>query len=415
SHIHSLAMMSTDDMVNWTYHGIIDVEKAAPWTGSWGVSWAPSAISRLEDDGLTHFYIYYSHSGNGVGVLTATSPVGPWTDPLGHDLVDHHTPGLTECPAPFDPGAVIDENGIGWLAFGGGRSSQATTLMPGSARIVRLGKDLLSLDSEISEIPAPYFFEASELNYINGRWVYSYSSDWVDRTEWPHENVERPAICSIAYMTSTSPLDSKSWQFRGDIVKNPFENGMAHCNNHTHFLKYNDQYYLLYHDDRLARHRDIPTGYRNICVDCLEVDEADATIPTIKMSVKGVEQIKHLDPYAWQQAETVAATLGVKFEPTDEPGNMVAAGLGAGQQTEVRGVNFGKGARKFEASVKGKGCIEIHLDHADGPLVGTLTVDNPEWASAKGSLDKKVKGVHDLCFVYRDGDFSFDRWRFAAK
>lgn len=28
--IHSLVMMSTDDMVNWTYHGIINVEKSAP-------------------------------------------------------------------------------------------------------------------------------------------------------------------------------------------------------------------------------------------------------------------------------------------------------------------------------------------------------------------------------------------------
>ena len=52
AHIHSLVMMSSSDMVNWTYHGIIDVEKAAPWTGKRGVSWAPSIISRLEDDAL---------------------------------------------------------------------------------------------------------------------------------------------------------------------------------------------------------------------------------------------------------------------------------------------------------------------------------------------------------------------------
>ena len=77
AHIHSLAMMSSDDMVNWTYHGIIDVEQAAPWTGEKGVSWAPSIISRTESDGLTHFYMYYSHGGGGVGVITATSPVGP--------------------------------------------------------------------------------------------------------------------------------------------------------------------------------------------------------------------------------------------------------------------------------------------------------------------------------------------------
>lgn len=118
--IHSLVMMSSDDMVNWTYHGIINVEKSAPWTGVKGVSWAPSIVSRVEDDGLTHFYMYYSHGGGGVAVLTSTSPVGPWTDPLGHNLIDLSTPGLTDCPAPFDPGAVIDDEGNGWLSFGGG-------------------------------------------------------------------------------------------------------------------------------------------------------------------------------------------------------------------------------------------------------------------------------------------------------
>ena len=35
-HIHSLAMLSTDDMVNWTWHGIIDVGAISPWgMASW--------------------------------------------------------------------------------------------------------------------------------------------------------------------------------------------------------------------------------------------------------------------------------------------------------------------------------------------------------------------------------------------
>lgn len=147
-------MLSTDDMVNWTYHGLIDVKALSPW----GIaSWAPSIVSRIESDGKTHFYLYYSNSGAGVGVLTSTSPVGPWTDPLGRMLVSQFTQGLGHCKAPFDPGAVIDDEGIGWLSFGGGGKGEVgTDYMPGDARIVRLGKDLISLDSEIVEIKAPY-------------------------------------------------------------------------------------------------------------------------------------------------------------------------------------------------------------------------------------------------------------------
>src|SRR5437868_688420 len=36
-HIRTLVMMSSDDMVNWTYHGLINTAKLAPWTFT---SWA---------------------------------------------------------------------------------------------------------------------------------------------------------------------------------------------------------------------------------------------------------------------------------------------------------------------------------------------------------------------------------------
>lgn len=50
-YIHSLVMLSTDDMVNWTYHGLIEVKVLSPW----GIaSLAPSIVSRVESDGKTY-------------------------------------------------------------------------------------------------------------------------------------------------------------------------------------------------------------------------------------------------------------------------------------------------------------------------------------------------------------------------
>lgn len=50
-YIHSLVMLSTDDMVNWTYHGLIEVKVLSPW----GIaSWAPSIVSRVESDGKAY-------------------------------------------------------------------------------------------------------------------------------------------------------------------------------------------------------------------------------------------------------------------------------------------------------------------------------------------------------------------------
>ena len=177
-HIKSIVMLSTDDMVNWEYHGFIDIAKIAPWIVN---SWAPSVTSRVEADGKTHFYLYFSNSGCGVGVLTAEHPLGPWSDPLGKPLIYQNMPGLENCPAPFDPGVCLDENGTGWLAFGGGVPPASNTLHTNIPKIVRLGKDMLSFDSDFVPIDAPYFFEASELNYENGTFIYTYSTDWQSR------------------------------------------------------------------------------------------------------------------------------------------------------------------------------------------------------------------------------------------
>ena len=42
-------------------------------------------------------------------------------------LVSQFTQGLGHCRAPFDPGAVIDDEGTGWLSFGGGGKREVGT------------------------------------------------------------------------------------------------------------------------------------------------------------------------------------------------------------------------------------------------------------------------------------------------
>lgn len=188
--IKSLVVFSTDDMVNWIYHGRIEVGEIAPWIYN---SWAPSIVSRVEDDGLTHFYLYFSNSGAGVGVITSTDPVGPWSDPLGEPLVYQNMPGLENCPAPFDPGVCIDDNGVGWLSFGGGAPGDGGIVHSNVPKIARLGEDMLSFDSEFVSIDAPYFNEASELNYIDGTYYYTYCNDWQKRgNEWDYEGISAP-------------------------------------------------------------------------------------------------------------------------------------------------------------------------------------------------------------------------------
>lgn len=293
--IKSFVILSTDDMVNWIYHGEIDVSSVAPWITN---SWAPSIVSRVEDDGLTHFYLYFSNNGLGVGVITATNPLGPWEDPLGKPLITASTPGLKDCPNPFDPGVVIDDNGDGWLSFGGGKASNGTTYMPGSSRIVKLGDDMLSFASDFTEIPAPYFFEASELNYINDTYVYTYNSDWSDHSEEWNYDCPAPTSCSMVYMTTKTPLDPTSWEMKGEYFKNPGLSGFDYSNNHTHIEKFNDNYYIFYHTLMLKNSMGIKGGYRSLCVDKITVDEQNVTIEKTGGTKKGVNSISNVDPFS---------------------------------------------------------------------------------------------------------------------
>lgn len=409
-HIHSLVMISSSDMVNWTYHGIIDVGSISPWGQA---SWAPSIVSRKEEDGKVHFYLYYSNSGNGVGVLTSTSPVGPWYDPLGRNLVDRSTPGLGDCSAPFDPGVVIDSQGIGWLSFGGGdKNKSGTDYMPGNARLVRLGKTLISLGSEIMELDAPYHFEANELNYINDTWVYTYNTNWKERNEWPYVDIAKPTACCMCYMTSKTPLVKGSWAYHNNYFKNPGDYGMSFSNNHTHLCKFKGEYYLFYHALCLQDSRDIKGGFRSICVDKFQVDETNLKFYMGVSTAKGVSQLQLLDPFIVQQAETAAATLGVTFEPMGDCGNTVAMGRQDGQCILVRGVDFTKNPSSFAARVKGKGRIEVYIGSLDGVMIASANFNSGKWVFVSSEICQTVRGVHDLYFVFREGDFMFDEWSF---
>ncbi len=409
-HIRTLVMMSSDDMVNWTYHGLINTAKLAPWSQN---SWAPSITSRLEADGKTHFYLYYSNGGGGSAVLTSTSPVGPWKDPLGKNIVDRSVPGV-DVGAPFDPGVLIDDQGTGWLSFGAG--TPKTKYMPDNARIVKLGADMISLASNIAKIPAPYFNEASDLNFINGTWVYSYCTDWGERPEWPYSNIDKPTACNISYMTTKTPLDADSWKYRDNYFKNTGDvNVGPMTNNHTHIFKFKGKYYIAYHAMYLQDYFGTKGGFRNVGIEAIQVDEKNVNFPMVNATFKGPSQLNPLNPFVLQQAETTAGTSGqVQFEAVGNAGNMVAKGKADKQCLMVRGADFSKRIpAKFEARVKGKGKIDVYINSLKGTPLVSLTCDGSNWTTLSEKIERKIdKGVADIYFVFNGAVFLFDEWKF---
>ncbi|MBQ7756858.1 MAG: family 43 glycosylhydrolase [Oscillospiraceae bacterium] len=412
--IKSLVVFSTDDMVNWIYHGRIETGEIAPWIYN---SWAPSIVSRVEDDGFTHFYLYFSNNGNGVGVITSTDPVTGWTDPLGEPLVYQGMPNLENCPAPFDPGVCIDENGTGWLSFGGGVEASGNKVHSNVPKVVKLGEDMLSFDSEFVSIDAPYFFEASELNYIDGTFYYTYSTDWQTRgAGWDYEDKEQPPTCSMAYLTTKTPLDSASWEYRGAYFYNSGQNadgesGLRWGNNHTHFMEYQGTNYIFHHTLLLEELMGGSAGFRSMMVDYLPMDATTGEIPITAASRKGVSQIKLLDPYVKNSGAVMFTSADISYTAGANPS---AVSKSKGAWIYVRGVDFGYGADEFIAKVKGKGRIEVRLDSLENEAVAFVEFDSSEYTNIRTTDFSEFDGRnHNVYFVFSDENIELSAWEFT--
>ncbi len=356
-HIGQLYCISTTDMVNWTDHGIIDVKKLAPWAWS---SWAPSIVSRKDKEGKTHFYLYYTTGSTSIGVLTADSPEGPWHDPLGHALINENTPGLGVYTNLLDPGVAInDDETEAYITFGGGSpNSEGSNFQPGNVRIAKLGDDMISLVGDVKRISAPYHWEANELNYIGGQWVYSYCTGWGGRENWAEYtqqqgiSVAPPSTCSMAYMTATDPM-ADNWKYRGEYLPNPGPLGYPWGNNHTHIHKYKDRYYLLYHTQWLEQQLGVGGGYRVLHANRMNVTESTASLPLMKasnVSLMGVSQL-----------------TDARINPFEEQSGAMAA-IKTRDWWMVRGLDFRKGeqpARELILRVKGTGTLEVRMPSLD--------------------------------------------------
>jgi len=81
SHDADYHMFSTDDLVNWTNHGVVLSHNTVPWVkdNSYGM-WAPDCIDK---NGVYYFYFPAIPKDGSrfrrIGVATSNSPTGPFT------------------------------------------------------------------------------------------------------------------------------------------------------------------------------------------------------------------------------------------------------------------------------------------------------------------------------------------------
>jgi arabinoxylan arabinofuranohydrolase len=418
SKINNLGCISSDDLVNWTDHGIIQVGGEGGGS-SWTVnSWAPAVIHK-NIQGKDQFFLYYANNASSIGVLRSDSPVGPFLDPLGKPMITKQTENCADVKWLFDPAVFTDDDGRSYIYFGGG-VPDGQEEWPNTARVAELGEDMISLAGKPVTIVAPYLFEDSGINKIGDTYYYTYCSNWDtrDNAKGPHV----PDIADIIYMTAKSPFGP--WEYQGPILKNPGRFFDTWGNNHHCMVEFKGKWYMFYHTQLLQDNMGIKGGYR-----CTHVDEVcvreDGRIENIKATRSGVKQLKNLNPYQLTEAETFAWMGGVSTRkaevasPSYGAANQVLTDLKTGSWIALSDVDFGEQApASFTARVSANNSgnlIRITVDAADGECLGYLEVPNT------GSLEvyrevtipvKGVAGVHKLFFTFCGEGFQFDSWYF---
>jgi arabinoxylan arabinofuranohydrolase len=415
--INTIRVASSADLANWVYHEPVKaagLDGIAKWANQ---SWAPAIICK-NIDGKDKFFLYFSNNANGIGVLISGSPLGPWIDPLGKALISRQTPNCSGIPWVFDPAVFIDDDGKGYLYFGGGVPGGKEE-NPGSARVVELNTDMISLAGEPVKIDVPFFFEASGINKLNRKYIFSYCTNW-NVTDEAKRNLKIDNAV-IAVMSANNPMGP--FTLEGTLLKNPGTYFGVWGNNHHDIFEFKGKWYIAYHSQILEQAMDLGGGYRVTHVD--EIKIKDGKFELVTGTKKGVEQVGRLNPFFWHQGAVsgVSAEMsygGVLLPDSPESNkytvNEYASALKNGSWQGIIGADFETGAKNINISAHSEQAnicgIEIRLDTPTGEVIGSLTIRNSDLMDYTVILTKTVNGVHDVYFVYNSG-FVLGKWQFT--
>lgn len=382
---------SSADMVNWTDHGSPMSLSTFAWADA--NAWAGQVIAR---NGKFYWYVPVRQRSNGqmvIGVGVADSPTGPFRDAIGRPLVGNNE---------IDPSVFIDDDGQAYLYWGN----------PG-LWYVKLNSDMISYSGSATRITLTTAGFGTRTGNASRPTLYE-EGPWVFKRNGLYYNVFAAECCSEFIAYSTAPGPTGPWTYRGTIMP---RQGSSFTN-HAGVIDFNGGSYFFYHNGALPG----GGGYtRSVAVEKFSYN-SNGTIPTITMSTAGAPQVGTLNPYGRQEAETIAWGSGIETEPSSE-GGMNVGWIENGDYVKVKGVAFGGGATSFTARVASAtsgGRIEVRLDSASGPVVGTCTVGGTggwqTWATTTCAVSGAT-GTRDLYLRFAGGTgnlFNLNWWQFGG-
>lgn len=266
-------VFSSDNLTDWTDHGVILSQEQVPWGNPTAYSmWAPDCV---EKDGKYYFFFPDAPKpldtdkdgrsrGFGVGVAVADHPYGPYRP----------EPNNIKGIAGIDPCVLQASNGENVIFWGGG-----------GLRMARLKDNLTELADEELQNPVEgphgmklygHTVEGLPEGFKEG--PFAFERDGRFYLTYPWVRKENGTEC-LAYAMSDKPMGP--YEYKG-IIMQEHENGC--WTNHHSIVEYKGQWYLFYH------HNDYSPGFdknRAVCADSLFFNP-DGTIQEVKPTLRGI-------------------------------------------------------------------------------------------------------------------------------
>lgn len=262
-------VFSSENLTDWTDHGVIIDQKNVEWGNPKGYSmWAPDCV---EKDGKYYFYFPNAvkslpgqRGGFGIGVATANSPEGPYTV----------LPKPIEGTMGIDPCVLVASDGQAYIYWGGG-----------GLRGAKLKDNMIEL-SEDNKVEVRKFGEHETKmvgvsvdaglpeGFKEGPFVFEHNGKFYLTYPWVENKTE-----TLAYAMSDNPLGP--FEFKGKIME---ESPTGCWTNHHSIVEYKGQWYLFYHHNDYSPNFD---KLRAVRADSLFFNP-DGTIQPVKPTLRGI-------------------------------------------------------------------------------------------------------------------------------
>lgn len=372
---HSYNVLSSSNLINWEVDqnsfATKGLGKQTDYTNK--ILYAPDCIYK---DGK--YYLYYCLEGGNKdeieGVATSDSPYGPFKDGR-----------VIKGAFGIDPAVFIDDDGQGYLFWG-----------QGNAKGAKLNKEITAIEGEIYENIITYdkhfFNEGSSVRKRNGIYYFVYPS---------HQRHGESACPTLSYATSKNPLGP--YTYKGVIIDN-YGSGKNLVNNHGCITEINGKWYVFYHRPTHGM-----ATMRKACVEPIAFN-TDGSINEVEMTTQGIGSV--LDPHIRMDAARACLMSGNVYVTDRRPANDLVveylADIQNGDTATWKYFDFSnKKVKSFSCKTWGNnaaGTIEIHLDKADGELIGTCEMKEMKDSvaySIHSSKIKEVRGKHAVVLVFK--------------